>query len=313
MRKLGIARVVIGLLIVIAISCPMVFADQDQGDLLTAAACAGNLKRVQELLDQGVDANAKDKDGVTALWKVALGDHGEKSRANVKVAKLLLDKGADPNVKDKIGRTALMWASVNGQVDFVRLLLDKGADANDRNSLPKAAQHLEVVKLLLEKGADANAKDSTGNTALTNATRANQAHVAKYLLDNNADPNEPDGLGWTPLMLMCSVNSGNITMVKLLLERGANINARTPSGRTALMQAAAKGYRLKGRGDGPEDRTIWPVGPPWDRHPEVVKLLLEKGAEVNAKDSDGWTALKRAQKRGDTQIVELLKAHGAKE
>jgi uncharacterized protein len=44
-----------------------------------------------------------------------------------------------------------------------------------------------------------------------------------------------------------------------------------------------------------------------------VKTLLDKGADVNAKDQDGWTALKRAQKRGSTEIVELLKAHGAKE
>jgi hypothetical protein len=46
---------------------------------------------------------------------------------------------------------------------------------------------------------------------------------------------------------------------------------------------------------------------------QMVKLLLEHGADVNAKDKGGWTALKRAQKRGAKEIVELLKAHGAKQ
>ncbi len=59
-----------------------------------------------------------------------------------------------------------------------------------------------------------------------------------------------------------------------------------------------------------------PLGPVYcsgAKDPQIAKLLLQKGADVHVKDQDGWTALKRAQKRGATEIVQLLKEHGAKE
>ena len=59
--------------------------------------------------------------------------------------------------------------------------------------------------------------------------------------------------------------------------------------------------------------TLGPKYPDEVSDPQIVKLLLQQGADVNARDQDGWTALKRAQRRGATEIVQLLMAHGAKE
>jgi ankyrin repeat protein len=145
---------------------------------------------------------------------------------------------------------------------------------------------LELVKTLLDKGADVNARDNRGKTAL-----------------------------------MSAVWGGDLKVVQLLLDWGADANAKTIGGRTALMEAASRDRQL-------EDNWyfgLWPlfrallhgaaVGryPDGREDPQIVRLLIRKGADVNAKDQDGWTALKRAQKRGSAEIVEMLKAHGAKE
>jgi ankyrin repeat protein len=77
-------------------------------------------------------------------------------------------------------------------------------------------------------------------------------------------------------------------MVKLLLDKGADVNAKGEHGWRPLMEAANRG------------------------HSEVTKLLLKKGADVNLKHEYGWTALKIAKGKGNKEIVALLKAHRAK-
>jgi uncharacterized protein len=143
------------------------------------------------------------------------------------------------------------------------------------------------IEMLLDKGANVNARDQYGSTALIGA-----------------------------------VYWGDPKTVGLLLRKGADLNAKVPDGRTALMEVAARDHqirkswwyefrhavetRLRYGGWGPSH----PDGP-FDA--EIAKLLLKNGADVNATDKTGWTALKRAQNRGHTEIVALLKAHGAKE
>jgi hypothetical protein len=112
--------------------------------------------------------------------------------------------------------------------------------------------------------------------------------AVKFLLNRGADVNAKSVLGLTPLIAASERDHQDV--VQLLLDKGADTNARKViNGRTALMSACQWGY----------------LG--------VVKLLLEKGVDVSAKDRDGRTALMIAQKNGHYAIVELLKAHGAKE
>jgi ankyrin repeat protein len=315
-----------GLLIVGAAFCQTAMG-QNKADLMVAAAYEGNLRRVQELLDQGVDINAKNKDGVTALWKTALS--ASHSRKSSQMAEFLLDKGADPNFKDEYGRTALMWASWHGPVELVRLLLDKGADADDGESLFCAVfyamlneHNLEVMKLLLDRGAKVNKETKYGMTALMNAAQYNETDVVNLLLDNGARINDTFR-GATALIT--SICRGHMETVKLLLEKGADVNIKYYgywNGRTALMEASASDHQIEEAQNRLWYRLrrfvrsalyCWPRYPPRKNDPEIVKLLLEHGADVNAKDKDGWTALRRAEKRGSKEIVESLKAHGAKE
>jgi ankyrin repeat protein len=89
--------------------------------------------------------------------------------------------------------------------------------------------------------------------------------------------------------IIYAAKDGNFGVVKLLIKKGADVNAKDKYGGTALMYAAQNGDK------------------------EVVKLLLEKGAKVNAKNENGWTALMFAAYYGHKEIVKLLKSYGAKE
>jgi len=152
--------------------------------------------------------------------------------ADAQTAKALLSLpsgGVDANARDEDGLTALMYAAMYAGADCVELLLEKGGDPNaksksDVTALMLAVDRPDKVRLLLAKGADVNAKSKQGHTALSIAAgrasgREESSEVVKALLDHGAD------LGVTNI-LGAAARSGDIAVVKLLSERGADPNDR---------------------------------------------------------------------------------------
>ena len=202
MHKNPIVGTMVSLLTVAASFCPIAYADQ--GGALIEAARKGDLKQVQELLDEGVNINSSDKEGQTALMNAARKGMSE-------VVTMLLEEGIEVNAKDNMGRTALNWAAGLGHMEVARTLLQKGADINNKGGwngatpLMWAAEngHLGAVKLLLEKGADVKAVADKGDTILICALRnrypgGNQITSTRLLLENGvmqcADQRWMDGL-----------------------------------------------------------------------------------------------------------------------
>jgi ankyrin repeat protein len=279
---------------------------------MSIAAENGSAAMIARLLAAGVDANATFlADNETALMLAA-------RAGSVDGVKLLLDAGANIEAKDSLRQTtALSWAAENRHSAVVALLLARGADTKAASLvvIPKgrnaAADGDEID--LSPLPANANAKG--GVTALMVATREGSLDIMKMLLDGGADINQQSGNGSTALLV--AVQNGNADTARLLLERGADVNIATAKGWTPLFMAVKARTRERGTVPSP---VIDPVA-----MMDVIKLIVDKGANVNAQlkantetygattwlTEAGATALLRASFCGDLEVMKLLMAHGA--
>ena len=199
-----------------------------------------DLSKVRLLLEHGANVNARTIDGRTAVYQAAI-------MANaVPVLRLLLDKGADANAKTLNGMTPLMAAS-RSNFEALRLLVERKADVNARNAagataLMAAAQtgRPEAVRLLLEKGADAKLRTKRNETALAEAATTGNEETVKLLLDAGAEVNVQDIRGYSALTYAAGSDAMPVGVVKLLLAKGADPNAKG-DGETPAMLAAKRG------------------------------------------------------------------------
>ena len=177
----------------------------------------------------------------------------------------------------------------------VTLFLAAGMDPNTKTTDGVPALHLAVqhpandlAKLLLDYTAEINATDKRNWTALMLTAKKGDTALADFLLSRGANPNiQTAAFSWTALIF--ATHNNHLEIVKLLLDKGAEINSTTIFNETALMFAARNGY------------------------PEIAKLLIDKKAVLNAQDRYGWTALKFATQKNHPALVQLLQAAGAKE
>jgi ankyrin repeat protein len=275
---------------------------QDNSETLYAMIRAGDLPGLKTVLDQGATPNAADSRGVTPLMNAA-------AIGSLETMKLLVERGAEVNAQNTFGSTALMW-SANDPAK-VRFLLDHGADVakvtkSGRTALMIATlsnPSAETVGMLLKNGADASRVDQRGNNAFLSAVTGHDPDTIRLLADFAGDVNRADPVfGGTPLM--AAVSMRNFEVVKLLLRKGANVNAVSVSDSPALKVRNGK-VTL---GAFTPLLTAATYG-----SPELVKVLLDAGAKVNAADVRGMTPLMLAitSDRLDPAVVRMLLDHGA--
>ncbi|CRG83829.1 Receptor-interacting serine/threonine-protein kinase 4 [Talaromyces islandicus] len=224
-----------------------------------------------------------------------------------------------PDVTD---RTPLILAAENGQADMVKLLIDMGVDkeakdSDDRTALYAAAEngHENVVKVLVELGAN---KEGSGDyTPLGVAVAEGHWAVAKLLLDNGVNPEGMSG-EYCKSALLSASSSGNADMVKQLLDKGADINAvEADYGWTALTRAAEDGDEAVAKvllgydGLNMEAYDDYNHGTALfiavaNGREAVAKLLLENGADWQAKNEDDDTLLDIASRNGNEEMAKRL-------
>ncbi|MDX1980213.1 MAG: ankyrin repeat domain-containing protein [Bryobacteraceae bacterium] len=259
-----------------------VVRSQDAGGstALHHAAAFGTPAIMRQLLDAGADIEAKNRFGQRPLhWAFA---HRERTA-------LLLERGASINAQANDGRTALyLAASQRHSEDVVTLLLERGADpnlatTNGRTPLMAAsgAGAVNLMRQLIEK-ADIHAVSGTGSVALMDAASSRSFEAVRMLVDKGANVNARTKRNQTALAMAAMY--GSEETVKLLLDRGAEVNVRDERGYSPLMYAAYS--------------EAMPAG--------VVRMLLAKGADVNV-TGEGETPVSLAAKRGDSEVARLLK------
>jgi ankyrin repeat protein len=246
------------------------------------------------LLENGADIDVKNKKGETLLIKLAYSD-------KPKIIKALLKIGANVNAQANDGSTALMNASYKG--------------------------HLEVVKLLIENGAEINLKDNKGNTALIVASKNWNNEIVRFLLKNKANINMTNNEGYNALsyalfeyynksnhlnmqsILFAQISndigsnkyinitndldkiSGNIDLVKILINNGGNPDSKAPHRETLLTKSATIHSNI-----------------------EIIKILVEAGADINMRGKHKFTPLHNASQnlyKGSYNIVNYLIENGA--
>jgi ankyrin repeat protein len=309
---------------------------------LMTAAFTGSLELVQTLLSHRADVNAVVTEGkqTALMWATS-----EKHPA---IVKALVAAGADVNARTTGGFSALLFAARQGDTESGGVLLDAGADPNDRardNStalvVAVASGREEMALLLLERGADPNLAEG-GYTALHAAVPKDLRKTIKALLMHGADPNvrlktaspalfgpgrgagsevQPTAAQAKPAMAGAGSLSGvtpfwlaarnvNVEAMRILHEGGADATLANDSLTTPLMVAAGltqiQGPRVK-RGDVSQFYSNWNAADSLDS----LKYLVGLGADVNARNASGQTALHGAAYMGGNPVVEFLLERGA--
>lgn len=306
---------------------------------LMQAASMGRADLVDLLMKRGAKVNAKNGSDFTPLMFAASTGHGD-------AVKLLLANGADVNAQS-LGRTALVFAVMNKHRESVQLLLEKGADpdiAVDGTPLPTMAieeGQPEIAGLLIATGRAVNAVDGGGMTPLMHACGKGDLATVKALLARGADVNilgkdaeaaltvaiagEHDEIVGLLLEkgatvrtedLQAAIRARNVPLASRLIDKGADV---TNGLLTALPKADLEMVKLlvkKGAGINVRDYyqktpLILEAGNWSESNPAVVGYLLEHGADINAQDDKGMSALLTAAEQGNAAVVKVLLAKGA--
>jgi ankyrin repeat protein len=291
---------------------------------IVAAARNGDIKTLRTLLARGLDVNATEPDGSTAL-------HWAADRGDVVAVDLLLRRGANPSMANRYGVTPLALAAGGDNAAVIGLLLKAGAGPNvtlagGETALMTAARagRLDVVRALAEAGANVNAAEGTrGQTALMWAAAEGHADVIRLLIQKGAAVNATSRGPSSPkditdgdsiykrvaprvdifTSLQFAVQGGHLAATTVLLDSGAHVGDETPQGMGLLTLAIA------------------------NAHFDVAGLLIERGADVN-QAKIGWAPLHQVarvrtlnigqfphpQPTGSVtslDVAKLLLAHGA--
>lgn len=350
---------------------------------LWLAALNGSEAMTKLLLEHGADARATLEHGETPLMAAA-------RAGNVATIRTLIAAGADPNAAEvSHGETALMWAAGENHADAIRALVAGGADPNIHaralnlpamnweqtgmvstvlpvggwTALMYAARQdaADAALALVESGADLNAQDADGSTALQFAIMNAHYDLAAKLLEAGADPNVADRTGMTALYVAVDMVTlgreigrperpsfdvlGPVDIIKAALQHGADPNATLTgptiprhhgfpdrslsNGATALMRAA-KSHDVESmrilldagadanakQADG--SNVLFSLASPPPRGAknaeelvqQALAMAVEAGADLNATGANGETVLHRAARQGNAIAVKWFVEHG---
>ena len=211
-------------------------------------------------------------------------------------AALLLCASAGGAMPDEAAERQLIVSAINGNIDGVRQALKNGASINVRDNRGRTplliathADNVEMARALIAAGADVNARDHIEDSPYLYAGAEGRNEILRMTLEAGADLRSTNRYGGTALIP--AAHHGHPETVAILLRTRIDKDHVNKLGWTALLEAVILG-------DG---------GP---THTEVVRLLVEAGANVKLTDREGVTPLQHARRRGFREMVRILEARG---
>ncbi|KUM25782.1 hypothetical protein AU467_24735 [Mesorhizobium loti] len=203
---------VLALLIFASVSAIASGAAMNQS-ALHAAAATDDVSTIEKLLAEGVEIDARDGSGATALLVATHDD-------NIAAATALIEAGANVNAKDNIEDSPYLYAGARG--------------------------HLEILRMTLSHGADLKSVNRYGGTALIPASERGHVETVRTLIEAGVDVDHVNKLGWTALLEAIILGDGgerHQQIVGLLVKAGANVNLADGDGVTPLRNARSRGFR----------------------------------------------------------------------
>jgi ankyrin repeat protein len=281
-----------------------------------ATATKAHRSPVEDIQPAESDASAIRK---TTAFLVEAAKSGD-----LEAVKAALESGVDPNgPRDQL--TALHWAvaqrisdgeTIEPSPEIAKRLIEAGANVNAKDYLGQtplewAATHAppEVVTMLIKAGADVNAESRYGTVLMA----ARRVEIAKLLIEAGADVNA----GKITSPLAKAAMQGDVPLIRLLIENGAKVDdgpyyppihcACKPDVAKVLLDAGADVNKRNAKGE----TALHLPNPHFTPNPATVQVLLEAGADITAKSQSGATPLHAAAQLAKTEIAQLLIASGA--
>ncbi len=252
----------------------------------------------------------------------------------LEIVRFFIKNGADVNAQSRFRHTPLALASEKGYFEIAKLLIENGADVNNMGSfeyheytplmIATEKGYLELAKLLIANGANVNQEGYHKYTPLIIASEKGHFEIAKVLIENGADTNKGNIFNYAPLII--ATENGHFEIAKLLIENGADVNGAyvndegvkkiNPSKYTPLGAASEIGplelvQLLIKHGANVKDASDALINASYRGRLDIIKFLIEKGADVNKKDRLEDTALTSAIRSGYLKTANFLIENGA--
>ncbi len=261
--------------------------------LLLAAPYFNDLKEADYFISKGISLNSEDNEGNGIFNNTA-------KRGNIDLLKALVKKGVDYKTPNKKGGNAFLFAvqgtrGFENKIEVFEYLKSIGLEPNvvtndgytPLHRLGYGNTDKAIFEFFLNAGADVNQKDSEGNTPFLNAASRNNFEMVQLLSKNVKDYNIKNEKGQTALLLAVERNSPEV--VSFLLQKGSDAMAKDASGNTAAYYLAESFNAKK-----------------VDEFESKLKMLQEKGVKFNTLQADENTLFHLAAKANNLEMLKLL-------
>ncbi|EFX82937.1 hypothetical protein DAPPUDRAFT_315977 [Daphnia pulex] len=272
-----------------------------------------SVEEIGKLIQEGVDLNVKDPNGLTPLLRLAQSE--KKSENLVEIISLLIQHGGINSIDSNGKNALLLWCENLEQhqnKDFlaiINLFVEKGIDFNCKdkngfNALTLLCENYEnenlidIIRLFIQKGIDVNCKDEYGRNALIlvceNYGKENLIDIIRLLIENGIDINCKTNCSINALTILCTwyQNANLIDIIRLFIENGIDINCQTKYGRNALT-ILCENYKNENLID-------------------ITRLLIENEIDINSKQEYGRNALtllcEKYKNENYIEVITLIKS-----